>query len=286
MFFLCIGLGLFFSILTLKERSYLRIPIKAYSALGIPIISAELGGIPCSLELDLGLSHQMYVNQKVLQKIKNKKMESSTNIRDIRGNVYKTQNFLISSLRLKHWKIKDVIVSEEVRDYRSSTIFNAPSEKIKYKILEEDAKIRQGTIGWPVFSQFFCCFDLVHNEVLIGKNIAALLKARRASRELIQVPFSFSKAGIVLSITTDLGPHLFLLDTGATCSMIRKRLIDKSQMQEIEPGVGEYISSSFVFNKKDLGMWTFRLVEMSDAWDQFDGALGMDFFLKHTIFLE
>ena len=287
--FSLIGLGVFFT-LCIKSfshhQNYLHIPVSDFGPLGIPIIRAEIEGISCSLAVDLGLSHMLGIQPKIVQKIKNKKMNHDEGIKDIKDNIYTTQSFQLSSVQLKNWSVKDVIAFEEVSAYKNNTIFFAPSEEVKQRILDQDAKVRDGTLGWPIFSRFDCFFDLGHSEIFIGNSRAALSKAGCSMNGFIKVPFTITNSGLILSVTTDLGIHPLLLDTGATCSMIRESLVDKRNAKEIESDVWEYNSDSLQLNGHDLGTWTFRLFKIPNSMTQFDGALGMDFFRDHAIYFD
>lgn len=288
-FLIYVGFGVFFTTScnsSSNNQTYLRIPITISSTFGIPILNIEIEKIQYPVEVDLGMAYQLYVDPKVLKKIKNKKKEINKIQGDIRGNLYETQSFQIPSIRLKHWEIKNIVVSEEDPTYISNTVFWIPSEKIKKEIIEKDAKIKQGSIGWPIFAQFACFFNFSHSEIVIGKNIASLREAGYSMNEFIQIPFSVNKGGIILSMTTDLGIHQFLLDTGVSCSMIRQKLVPKEKIEKIKFNVEGYTTESMLLNEQNLGRWTFKLFEISECYDQFDGILGVDFFKKRAVCLD
>lgn len=284
-----VGLGVFcFSYFSLfyKNSSCLRIPLVKFSKFGIPIIQAEIEGMSCFLEVDLGLVRQLRLYKETIEKIKNKKKKDNVTSVDISGNFYEVESFQIPSIRFKNWEIKDVTLSEESHVFTSNIVSGFPSEEIKRKFLEEDAKDREGAVGWPIFAQFVSFFDLGHAKIVLGKDITSLRNAGYLRNGFIEVPFSTDRGGIILSVTTDLGTRSFLLDTGSVYSMIKQNLILKESVLEIQPNIPVYVSRSFLLNEYDLGSWTFRLWNISDFYDQFDGVLGMDFFRKHAICLD
>ena len=289
---ICAGLGVFAFIYFqyFSNKSYTRIPVIMFSPLGVPLIQAEIEEIQYACELDLGSSFELKLQPKTLKKLKNKTKESNKKVLDIRNNLYETQSFRIPVIRLKNWEIKNLLAIQEIKAYTENTMFYFSSETEKKTLLKQMAKIKQGTIGCPVFYPFACFFDFSHSEIVIGKDMAALSKAGCCTKQLIKVPFDFIEGKILFSVTTDIGTHSLLLDTGATCSMIRQSLAlslaPKDTIQEIEPDVREYTSHSCIGNQVDLGRCSFRLFEMSDAIDYFDGALGMDFLHKHSIILD
>jgi hypothetical protein len=284
-----VGLGVFcffYFTLFVVDQSYLRIPIEKFSSFGIPIIKVQIESVPYLVEVDLGMARPLRLNAKAIKKIKNKEKRPDVVTGDIVGNLYELRSFQIPEIRLKNWAIKDIIISEEVPAYAVNTIFWTVSEDEKKQILKEDATIKQGTLGWRIFSQFACFFDFNHSEIFIGKNMASLLEAGCSVTGFVRVPFSIDQGGIILSITTDLGVHPFLLDTGATYSLVKQDLVSQEKIEKINPDIESYTTYSLLFSDQDLGVWTFRLFKMSDLYHQFDGVLGADFFRKHAICLD
>lgn len=284
-----VGLGIFFFVyftLFIVEQSYLRIPIENFSSFGIPIIKVQIESTPYLVEVDLGMARQLRLNAKAIKKIKNKDKRPKVITGDIVGNLYELQSFQIPEIRLKNWDIKDIIVSEEVPAYALNTVFWTASEDEKKQILKEDAKIKQGTLGWRIFSRFACFFDFNHSAIFIAKNMDSLLESGCSVTDFIKVPFSIDEGGIILSVTTDLGIRPFLLDTGATFSLIKRDLVSQEKIEKINTDIERYTTYSMSFNSQDLGAWTFRLFKMSDLYHQFDGILGADFFRKHAICLD
>lgn len=269
-----------------ETSSCLHIPVVQFSCFGTPIIHAEIEGVTYPLEVDLGMAQQLYINRKFLCKIKKKQKKTNMISRDIRNNLYETPSFQIPSIRFQNWEIKDITASEQSEQDQFNNIFWVPSEKLKHQILKKDEKIRKGTIGWPIFSHFDCFFDLAHASIFIGKDMTSLLDAGCSIEGFIQLPFDIDKGGIILFVTTDLGINPFLLDTGASYSIIKKNLIKQENIYQITPEIEGYQTHLLSFNGKNLGKWTFRLLEISDFYDQFDGILGMDFFKKHAVCLD
>jgi hypothetical protein len=195
-----VGLGVFCFTLSIRNCSCLRIPLEMFSSFGTPIIKAQIESIPYLLEIDLGMARQLRLNSKFIEKIKKKNKKSNVISGDVLGNFYNIQSFQIPSIRLKSWEIQDITVSEEDSSYTTDTVFWISSEDKKKQLLDEDAKFRQGSLGWGFFSRFACFFDFVHREIFIGKNMDALFGSGCSVAGFIQVPFSVNEGGIILNI--------------------------------------------------------------------------------------
>lgn len=268
------------------HRPYLCIPVDLAPPFYLPVISnIEIEGNRYAFDIDLGLSQDLGVLTNILGNIKNKKELRKKELKDVSGKLHPSLEFQIPNMKIKTWKITNLTVSEKSHSYLFSTLFKA-SEQAKIEILEKKSKIRQGTIGWPFFARFSCYFDFPKRQIILGDNLAALRQSGCVLDSFIKIPFYSEKSGLILKVSTDLGTHRLLLDTGASCSLIKDTLVDRQSADEIYPSIWAYSTSSLSFNGTDLGNWTFRLFPISDSCDAFDGALGIDFFKTRAICLD
>ena len=141
------------------------------------------------------------------------------------GNLYPVENFNIPQIKLGSWEINHATLSEEIYEYQLSAFLMDLSIEEKMQLLEEEKKIMKGKIGWSIFCRFCSFFDFPHNQIVLGQSIESLIQTGYTFEDFIPIPFDLEKFGIILSISTDLGPRRFILDTGTNRSLIRKDLL-------------------------------------------------------------
>ena len=267
-----------------KNRSYLRLPVQLLQPLDDPLVTIEIGGYPYSMHVDLGSSETLSLQNRYIKKTKKKKKLDPIQRINIKGIVYESKNYLIPSAKFGNFKFYNVNLSEDVEI--DCCIF-ARSEEFKNRMKRRKLQFIDGVMGRSIFMNFDCFFDIPNLEIILAKNIDALINdAGCIIEHFVQIPFSLSREGIILSVQTDLGVQKLLLDTGANISAIRASLVEKELAKEEETGKMVFESKSLVLNGTDFGNCEFLLYEFSDLIKEFEGVLGMDFFKKHAICLD
>ena len=243
------------------------------------MIKIDIEDITYSLLVDLGSSHPIDLRKKAMQKIKNKKRLGISNYIGIRGKKYPTQGFALPKIKLLNLTIEGLVGFEEnlefiddARTWRTSGLWSRLKEQLEVLTLD-------GRMGWTVFKKGVCFFDFPHSAIIIANDMTSFINETvYFSDDFMQIPFEIQKWGIAISAKTDLGIQKFQLDTGATCSIIKKSLISKN----VKKG---YVTQKIRIGSRDFGDWKFRLFECTDQI-QCDGIFGIDFFKKHQVVLD
>ncbi|MES2272778.1 MAG: hypothetical protein V4487_01100 [Chlamydiota bacterium] len=265
----------------LAPQEFVKLPVKFFPFTDQPTIKIDIENKKYSLLIDLGSSHPIDLQKESIRKIKNKKALEISNYIGIRGK-YPTQAFQLPEVKLLNLAIDGLVGFEEnpnfLNDAKTCQSFSLWSRfKDHLKLLTTD-----GRMGWTFFKEGTVLFDFPHSILVVAKDINSLINQAGYSLEkFTRIPFEVQKWGLVLSIETDLGLQTFLLDTGATCSIIRASLFTENQK------INNYLynTNKLRIGNNDFGHWVFQLFEYTDRMEC-DGILGVDFFKKHTICLD
>lgn len=263
-----------------------HIDVSFVSASKEPIINVEIEGhtYPCLLDLGSNIG-DIILRSEIINQIKLKEFKCTTKSRDISGNSYLLNEFLIPLLQINTMEFKNPIILEENTQFLHNTILypNSYSKNIIDNNLEYS-----GRLGIELFKPYVCLFDFprstVHLFNVIPKNIAE----QWAETRLIKTDGGHA----LICFETDLGLKTFLLDTGANTCSFRESLVDKltlarkNTVKQSSSGRWFFRSLKMRTGNIDLGEHRFILFEFQKPFDQIDGILGMDFFQKHPICLD
>lgn len=275
-----LGAGVFFFLRPRHlPRDLVQLPVRFFPFVDQPTIKVEIENKKYSLLVDLGSSHPIDLHKKNIQKIKNKKPLEISNYIGIRGKTYPTQAFLLPKIKLRNLEIDGLVGFEENPDFiNDSKTFQSFGLWSRFKDKSEFLII-DGRIGWTFFKNGIVVLDFPHSKIVIAKDNNSLINDSGYSLDdFTAAYFKIKKWGLIISIDTDLGSQKFLLDTGATCSIIRASLFT----EKLQASKSRYITHKLRIGNNDFGQWSFRLFDYNDQMEC-DGILGVDFFKKHTI---
>ena len=126
------------------------------------------------------------------------------------------------------------------------------------------------------------------NAAMFGcSRISDRKKDNYCLEKMVQVPFEVDHLqGYVLKVETDLGIKRFMLDTGATHNLIKPSILEDRPRENWFAEIQRYHSSKFILGDKDFGSTPFVVLEISPAFGNLDGILGMEFFKEYVIYLD
>ena len=260
--------------------SFVKIPIRFVPLLNTPIMNVEISRRKYSLNIDLGTSHNVILDKKVLDKIELKESLENLLWFDLKGNEYHSPQFRIPKIQIgEKSQILEAVASEESIDFIAHGSQVLPDYFFLHKgISALYSTFVDGRIGWSVFQRNVCLFDFPSSEFLIAKDMLSLTRnAGYSLEDFAHTPFEIQDCGVILSIKTDFGEKKFLLDTGSTWSLIHGPSIEREK--------GQFATNTFIVGGVDLGKHKFRIDSFSDQFS-FDGILGVDFFRSHSICLD
>ncbi|MGB7978361.1 MAG: hypothetical protein WCF19_04280 [Chlamydiales bacterium] len=263
---------------TLRRGCYARIPVQF--AGNSALIEVEIEGNKYPLKLDLGAACQFALFGNALKIIHKKKFAGIVLITDIKGNQYEENSYLIPCIQKKNIKCTNAIVLEEHENFIEKGAL----------LWRSDQKRRiqapfMGRIGRDFFISNNLFIDFPNSMIFVTNSLDQLKKDHWHIRNLFETEFEINRWGIIVSIETDIGIKKFILDTGASASILRESQVDSSLKKEAALGLPTFTSMKFSIGGHDFGPLNILLFEMDHSVDA-DGYLGLDFFKKHAIYLD
>lgn len=272
----CILLILLGMLMSKKEEGgkfYTEIPVRFFPFKDRPIISLTIENQTYRVLVDLGSSHPLDLQKRALNKLKKKKNLGLSHYKGIRGNRYEVQQYLLPEMQFNRLKIQNVSGFEEsphflkdAKTWKSSGWIDAFKDYLENNWID-------GRVGWNLFKQGISLFDFAGNRLILAKDRETLFQeAPYSLDDFMLIPLEIHDWGITIQLDTDHKKQTFLLDTGATQSILKKT---SSPLVLQKLGIGS----------QNFGPWKFTPFAYSDFF-ACDGILGIDFFKKHTICLD
>ena len=233
-----------------------------------PVVEVEVEGNRYAMLADLGTPFCGKMQKDRLNKIVKKVPIGEESFLDLRGNQYSSPGFVLDEMKLGELEISEIEILEENLEFIQQIHHpNIPSKK---KSLERRLKLIDGKLGRGFFQQFPCYFDLLYSRIYFSEKFDRFQIDRE---KFVKVPLELDR-GLLIEIDTSVGKKKFLIDSGATHSLIRESLVPKTG--SIHHSIDVKIGGA------DFGK---RSVVSYPLYDQlpFDGVLGADFFLEYGI---
>lgn len=269
-----LGISVFYFFKQTERRDIIRLSVSFLPFKDRPTVQIPIEGRNYSLMIDLGSNHPIDLYKESIVKIKNKTADGTTEYTGMLGKSYPVRRFLLNRLTIQGITIQDLPIYEESLDFlQDAQTWTSAGLWQHFKDCL-DRWTLDGRIGWPIFSKTVVFFRFPKSEIIISKNIPSLEKSYSLSG-FTQSPFEINW-GPMLIIETDLGKQRFLLDTGATGSLIK---------MERDPNKQFYSTKQFKIGNHDFGpceLLTFPFTDQMEC----DGILGIDFFKKHSVCLD
>jgi hypothetical protein len=128
-----------------------------------------------------------------------------------------------------------------------------------------------GMIGSPVLEKYNLLLDFPHAAIYASNDHLSLQNAGLLSKNLLTVPFTLHPDGIMLEVETDMKTYHLILDTGSTCTVLRKP--------------HPIFTEKFCIMGHDFGKRSIKTIDLNARFD-FDGTLGMDFLCEYPVFID
>lgn len=283
--FLSFGFSCFFFVLFQEDHSKktfhcVKIPVRFFPFINKPLINIEIEQRKYTLMLDTGSSHNLDLHKRVLAKIQNKTLVEVPKYFDVKGNGYLVRAFRSPPIKLhRHLEFSNAVACEENIDFLTKGTSIREKKSFLHKIKERLSLFYiDGRVGWSLFDNLTCLFDLPNSSFFVAQNIGVLSEEGIFNpSDFIKMPLELSRCGPVLSIQTNLGTRKFLLDTGSSHSLYRDYALQQQGS----------ITLSIRVDQQDLGFWSFLFYPIaSELSNEFDGVLGIDFSKTHKICLD
>ncbi len=254
---------------TEELKNPFQIAIHSIACSDAPLVKAKIEGTEYLLMLDLGCSSCLMLKDRVLNQLSHKEFMGMSRIFDINGNIYEQSEYKIPHVRFGSFEIADVQAIEE------NYLFIREGNKIgtkRYPPRTQD-QIDQidGKIGAGLFdlSESICYFDMSRSIFCMGTALDQVIEDYPLV-DFVENKIEVIDGFVCLDVLTDRGMKKFMLDTGASCSLIQKMAEDGREIKmDLE-----------LFGRRRF--FTFDLPENVP----FDGILGIDFFDDYKVCLD
>ena len=265
------------------RESLLKIPLEYDEGNRESYVKAKIEDTEYNLLLDWGLPGAWTLQSRILEKIKHKHIEGSFSFRDLKGNVYSSSAIRLPLIKIAGNEFENALGIEDQKKFVEEGCVIWTSNQVN-----KSTRVRVGSVGRDLFKNWNLIFDLSRDALYLTMEGVAEYKKRnhRNLKVFSEISFINSRNGTVISVETDLGIKLFLLDTGATHSFLRNSDVKKEDQEEFKPGRWRYATNKFVCGNLDFGKTDFILYELTSIADDIDGILGVDFFYKYCLFLD
>lgn len=285
-FFVILGLSLviLISLLTWKlfqvqeKQPFLHIPI--IFSHGKPCVHVDIEGNKYLFHLDSG-AFDCFATHKpeVIEKIKHKTSLDPTTWFDFKGNSYLSPTFEVKKICIETFKIYNATILEE----NPSFILNGSySNSSNNSFCENNTELEEisGRIGIQILKVLdYWLIDFPKSSIFAIRDIEKIEQIPGFSFEgFIEVPLETIRSHAALAIETDFGIKKFILDTGASRSVMAppsEQYLNHQLLKTNRFSIGNY----------DLGETELYLFHLTKDF-LCDGFLGRDFFQKHAIYLD
>lgn len=246
-----------------------QIPVYFPRCLNRPAIKVNIENRQYLMMLDLGCNGHLDLFCRVLNDLKQKEFVGVSTFIDIKGNQYEHQKYRIPFLKLGSFTISDATAGEEndlfIREGARIGTWNDPLR------LQDRIDTIDGRIGGGLFCdlQCVCYFDMSRLIFCMQSSLDRIMESYPLT-DFVKGSFEIVNGWACLNIQTDRGMKRFVLDTGASHSIIQKSSLDR---QWVKVDLGSFGRRPF---------FTFDIPERIP----FDGVLGFDFFEDYKICLD
>ncbi len=286
-----------FSLLLLGSTSFFcfnhpasqTIPV-SFDLLNLPVINIQIEEDSYSLVLDLGAGNHMSLDDEILQKIQ-KRPYGVVRFKDLKGNNYKSENYLIPQIKIGNVRFAEVLAQSENDAFNHNTILRRGQHLSSQmgsigRALPSGQPPHQkmGSIGRPLLKRYNLLLDFPHSSIALVERPTK--KAAQFTQQMHVVPFEMTPSGITIKITTDLGEKKFLIDTGTSWNLVRSSLYDLEKDHKNSSNLDYFSTPFFEIEGKNFGPTTLHLLDISPDIEDFDGILGMTFLRRHTVYID
>lgn len=289
-------LALFFSLFLLagafliykygtQEHYEARLPIDFAPRSKQPRTEVFVGGKSYPFMIDLGSQSFLTMKQEVMEPLEKTMCRAITST-DMKGFEYNSFSYIIPEIKIRNINLKNVEVLMETPDFLQigGIIFSPSKDPAPESVLE-----KPGRIGRDLFVKFHSniFMDFGSRMMYACCHLKDRIKDGYIPSKFTAAPFELNdREGIVLTVGTDFGLHRFMLDTGSTKCVIQPSIAKNQECGEWRPGVPQYHSNRSVIGGKDFGEIDFLLYELAPIFEGLDGVIGMDFMMKHVVYLD
>jgi hypothetical protein len=250
--FVISSLILFFGLFN-RESNYIQIPLEFSSE--IPILRIGIEGKSIPLLLDLGSACEFELSKEVLNAVAKKERVDTRTVTELDGRIKTSPTYLLQRVQIRNGEAIHTIASEADHIFPSFAL---------------------GRIGRNILQTSNLLLDFQRSLLFVLRNFEDLGFEGYKISDFHEVPFEMTRWGAVFSVETDFGIKRCFINTSDVCSSIRD---SKTQNRRIS-------TTKFKIGDVDLGNTELNEANIDLIFDDIDGYLGIDFFMKTVVFLD
>lgn len=248
-------------------------------------IDGKVEEIPIRVFVDLGALEQVSLSREVIQSLDQKVDAGRRAILGIAGNRHNVKVFQVSAFQLSGQPARSAEVHEDDPDFYLYARVVLPNPDAK----KTDIELFDGRIGYDFFKDSVCFFNFRERSIYIATSLDELKSTVDLSK-FLSIPMKETKSRLIhLEMETDLGPLVFLLDSGANLSVIRSSALEMgSDLKGVTKLKDRVLFRSCKMARcgNQFGPQKFAAYEFGNGWEEMDGVLGFDFLWKHPFCID
>ena len=242
------------------------------------VFQLKLGVRSFSSSLDLGFKGFFSLSDQVLDKVEEKTYVGSQKRYGFRGIEYEKEVFEIPKIQIGRMTFSRVPVQKEAKAFHENSSINIRSD--------ESSPPTLGRIGWETCRLGGNLLLDLQNNILAFCDSADTLKAKGYHLEAFtKAPLLSDRGFLEVMAKTNMGSLRCVLDTGSTCNCLHSDMREDLTMHDmIQSFENNYEIQQFTIQNKEFGPVSFHRIPIQLPI-HVDAFLGMEFFLKHVVFI-
>lgn len=249
----------------------------------------NINGKPSQFQLDTGSQTALHLPLNTLQQLPDTTKNQNTNKNlDLSGKINETQKFLIKHLDINGLNF-DNINAEELKPWGWS--YSSTAEPQQAPAPDDNLPV----IGLPLFQNHILTLDFAHKKIIIDDG----QDSTQINQQWIAFPYNIHpKEGIIINLTDQKKTYSLVLDTGASMTFIKGKLLPASFNSSNKIPAPKSEGATLRLNKKgnpqtvkiiltnpSIRKFPIRAAIMDGMPEQFesDGLLGEDFLKKYSV---
>jgi len=263
-----------------KDRYFVPVSIIAWTPdqFPTPCISIQVEDQTISASLDLGFKGFLSVAGQVLDRIENKTFVGSQRRYGFRGKEYQKDVFEIPNIQIGLLHFSQIPVQKEAEEFHENSLMSQG--------IAESYPSEEGRIGWETCRLAGNLLLDLHNGTIAFCDSLETLKAEGYEIEsFIKTPLLSDRGFIEFLATMDSKTSRCILDTGSTWNCLHIAQKENESMADMLNNPAHIFEmQQFRIENQELGPLVFHEIPI-ELPIHVDALLGMDFFLRHLIFV-
>jgi hypothetical protein len=260
------------------SKSYYQLIPVQFNQTNTPLIEVNIEEHSYPISFNTGSKFKLKLNKEILNNIAKKK-NGVAKWYNLKGNYYESISCIIPQIKIEKLILNKVVTIETREDCNSDNILYQGTRP------EFDYTKELGSIGKPLLKKFNLLLDFKNSRIIASDNIEKLKKSGIDIKKMVKIPLEKGHE-IILKVDTDMGIKKFGLITGSTVNLIKTSIPENKEYEIGYCGLKKYVTSTLILGKRDFGKTIFYLFDINPMLNEIDGILGMDFLMRHLIYID